>query len=468
MSEEEQKKHLIAPPNIDISLKQALQKDFFLEGSWPETNWWNMFTNEELSFLIEKALKNNFSLQSIDEKINQAKQEAIKVRSTLFPLIFFDAEANWQYLSKNGLYKTLNPHIPSTGDLVDLSLSFEYEFDFWGKNRNMYKAALGKEKIQKAENAQAELIISTALAQVYFSLKTNFLRKKLYRNLYTHYCDILEIQKKLQTSALVSRLPILLSEEKVEEIQKLLFSIEEEIHLNTHMINVLCGENPDTSLDLSSNLYPFTEAISLPNDLSLNLLSRRPDLMAAIWRVESLAYEVGAAKADFFPNINLKGLAGLESFHFSNLFKWSSKALQLLPAIHLPIFTAGKIRANVREKKALFDEAVYTYNQLLLDSAKEVVDALILIQTVSNQKISQKKILQFAKERLHLTQMRFASGLENSIEIYWKKIEWLDKKLEDIQLTYTQYASIVKLIKSLGGGYKTKLDLPLKKEVEEK
>ena len=135
------------------------------------------------------------------------------------------------------------------------------------------------------------------------------------------------------------------------EAQQQLLSIEKEIETDKHLINILVGVGPDEPLEVDIILPPLPKSLSLPSNLSIDLLSRRPDLMTQIWRVESLGHEVGAAKADFFPDINLRGFAGLESVLYSTLFQGNSKTQGLQPAIHLPIFTAGAIRANIRAKK---------------------------------------------------------------------------------------------------------------------
>ena len=232
-----------------------------------------------------------------------------------------------------------------------------------------------------------ELITTTSVAQAYFALKTNLLRKRLYEELFDVRMASFQLQNLLLDKALLSKLSPLLSEEDVLEAEKLLLSVEEEVETDRHLINILLGRGPDAPLEIEEDwLPPFTYALALPENLSVDLLARRPDLMAQIWRVEALAHEVGAAKADFYPDINLKGFIGLESVLYRLLFKSRSKTAGLQPAIHLPIFTAGEIRANIRAKKAQFDEAVFDYNNLLLRSAQEVADLLILAQTVFEQK----------------------------------------------------------------------------------
>ena len=147
---------------------------------------------------MPKALAQNPSIQGIKKRIELAKQTAKVTRSTLFPLVFFDADETWQYLSKTGLYKQFNPSLPLNVNLVDLTLSFTYEFDFWGKNRNLFHAALGKQKAEEAEAAEVQLITTTSVAQAYFALKTNTLKQSFYMKLVDVRKGIFDLQTLLR------------------------------------------------------------------------------------------------------------------------------------------------------------------------------------------------------------------------------------------------------------------------------
>lgn len=451
---------LQAPP-LTASEQLAEHSRTFTKGNWPDKEWWEMFDNEELSHCIQVALNENPTIKSARARVETARQVARKVRSKLFPLVFFDADANWQYLSKNGLYKTLNPNISRNGDLVDLSLSFDYEFDFWGKNRNLFRAALGEEKAEEAESEQVKLITTAAVAQAYFALKTNLVRKRLYERLYSTYASVYHLQEILERNALLSKLPVYVSGEGLEEVRKLLDSIRQETKANQHVLNVLMGYGPDEPTMMGVTILAPPKQLLVPENISMDLVARRPDLMASIWRAKAITFEVGAAAADFYPNINLKGLAGLESFHFSDLFQWASATTGLIPAIHLPIFTAGEIRANLESKRSEFDQAIYEYNGLLLQSLKEVANALVFADTMYKKRTSQEKILRLAHARNELTDMRVQSGLDSFMEAYMVKIKLIEKELDDALLLYNQYLAIIQLVKSLGGGYLSEYAVPI-------
>lgn len=453
LSKEERTQNVLPAPSLADSEKEVLEGPFFAKGNWPEKTWWEQYHLRELNALIEKALVQNPSIQAVQERIQFAKSQAVIARSELLPLIYFDASDQWQYLSKNGLYRALNPKIPLNNTQIDFSLSFFYEFDFWGKYRNLYKAALSQQRAAVAETAQAELIVSTALAQAYFALRTNTLRKKLYLQLYEVRKNFFELQTKMLQNSLYSKLTPLLSEEAVFQAEQWVYNIEQEISVNKHIVNILAGQGPDEPLLLNEPLIDLAQKLALPTNISMELLSRRPDLMAQICRLDALAFEVGAAKADYWPNINISALLGFQSGSWSKLFEWVSKTVGVLPGLSLPVYTGGSIGANVDAKKALFDEAVYQYNNLILQSFNQVADLLAIGRSVYADKEKQCQIVENALERYNLTTLRQQSGIDNALTSYQFQEELLQKKLDDVQLLFQQYVVNISLIKALGGGY---------------
>lgn len=464
LSPQAQLKHLQATPNMDPAINKILtETKLFSQGNWPDKRWWRIFHSPELNQLIEEALANNPSLQEIRSRITAAKEEAIVTRSLLFPLVFFDASLTRQYLSKNGLYRAFNHKLARNATLIDLTLSFTYEFDFWGKNRNLFHAAIGEALATEAEAAQVALITTTAITQIYVAYKTNLLRKQLYEQLVNVRYHLAQLQNFVSVKGLASSLPTFSANESLFEAKQLLSSINNELMTNKHLINILAGRNPNTPLPTSSPLPKLPHALILPKTLSIDLIARRPDLMAQIWRAKALAYRTSAAMAEFYPDFNIAGFIGLESTKWRKFLDISSGKAGIIPAVHLPIFTAGAIAANVRATKAEFDAAIYAYNNLLLRSTQEVLDVLAFAQDVYEQKKEQVKIVNYAEQRYNLTYLRQQKGLDSDFELYSIKEEVIERKLVNITLLYNQYLAAVKLIKALGGGY-CQTEVPLAKK----
>lgn len=453
MSKEDKIRNVLSTPDLSKSTETALESSVFSSGTWPEETWWQQYGLQELNELVEQGLLANPTIQSVEQKLSYAKSEAVIKRAALLPLVYFDTSDQWQYLSKNGIYRALNPKIPLSSSEIDFSLSFFYEFDFWSKYRNLYRASLAKVEAAKAETAQAKLITSTAIAQSYFALRTNLIRKNLYLQLYKVRKAYFDLQNQMRDKALYSALEPLLSQEDLFQAEQFIENIDQEIAVNIHTVNILAGRGPDTIIYCTEDLLPLSSSLIIPNEVSSELLSRRPDLMAQKWLTEALAYEVGAAKAEFFPDINISSILGFQSGSWSNLWDWASKTLGLSPGLSLPVYTAGAIGSNVDAKHALFSEAVFQYNNLILLSFSQVADLLSIGKSVFVEKQKQEQIVNNAKARYGLTKLRRNSGIDNSLTAYQYLEQLISQQLQDAELLYQQYLVSISLVKSLGGGY---------------
>jgi len=371
----------------------------------------------------------------------------------LYPLVTFDPNARWKFVSKQGIERAYNPNFPRHARIIDLTLAFTYEFDFWDKHRNIFRAALSAEEAERAELSQIELITAASLARTYFALKANLAKEEIYQSLYEVRRKLALLRQLLLNEAIDDLQVVLLANERAEEAKKWLFDIEEEVAVNRHLVNILRGKGPDEPIAADATLPNLPPKLVIPETLSMDLLARRPDLMAQIWRVEALAHEVGAARANFFPAIDLASIAGLSSTVYNLLFNQSSFEGSILPSIHLPVYTAGDIQAVLDAKRAEYQAAVFLYNDMILKSAEEVVDTLAYARAVYGKKAEQEAIVSQGSKRLDLASDRLRNGLDNALQTLERKEELLQKELEDLDLAYGRFEAAIALIKAVGGGY---------------
>lgn len=471
MSDLEQK--ISGPSSIDPSLEEALSSATFEAGEWPSENWWEMFQDPQLNALILQAVEDSPTIKKAEAQVDYAKQVAKRERAALFPELDFNATENWQHLSKNGLYRSYFPlpagsqPPPPTLDLIDVQLNFSYEFDFWGKYRKTFNAALGVAKSQEAEAAQATLVLATSVALAYFDLQSNQATLTILRQMLDERKQALDLANARQEYGLTNQIPTLGSEQNIFTLEQLILATEQEIIIDKHMLMVLLGQGPDSPQIIEDPRSSFVSPFPLPMDISSDLLARRPDLMAQIWTVESAAYQIGAAKTDFYPSFSLGAMAGLESITFNKLFKISSRQGSLNPAIHLPIFTAGRIKANVLTKVAEFETAVYQYNDLLLQAAKQVADEITTLRTVNDQLLVQGRNLESYQATYALNLSRFEQGVSNYLDVLSAEDAFLNQQLTEVDLLHNRLNSAVRLIKALGGGYETYHEIPKRFEAKE-
>lgn len=454
--------HDLAQVSNSISLtsiaESALAGQEFEMGQWSSDKWWESFNDHQLNELIEIALKDSPTLKEAEAKVQFAEQMAKKQKSSLFPKLDMNYEEQWQYFSKNGFVRSFYPavpgvDVPATVNQIDLTLNFSYEFDFWGKNRKRFQAALGEMRTSAAEKAQAELILTTMIAQTYFQLQANLAAHAILKDRLAQRSNLYELTLSRLVWGVDPDFPVLDSEKNVYLVEQMLIAMEREIAFNQNQIKMLIGQGPDSPdlrLPLSAS---FDKPFALPVDLSIDLLARRPDLQAQIWRVESAAKEIGVAKAEFYPNVNLSAFAGLESLAFNDFFNWSSHMGGLEPALHLPIFTGGRLRANLRSKVACYNEAVFAYNDLLLQAAKDVADQLVLLRTKYLELDIQISTLDVAIDQYRLKQLRFEKGISNYLTVLDTEEEVLNQRLSTVNLRRDYLLAVLKVIKAFGGGY---------------
>ena len=450
---------IIDAPTLNLSTEQALHHSGFKQGQWPDEKWWEMFEDPQLSRLITTALESNFTLKIAHERVESAYQLAKISRSKLFPHLNGNYTEQWQYLSKYGFDRDFFPvpseskmQIPHTLNLIDLTLNFNYELDFWGKNRNLFYAALGSARAEAAEERQAQLIITIAIAQSYFALQAKQTQKEILIEQLQDKKQLFALSHTRYSNGLIDALDVFSTDKQVHDIQQKILFLDEAIELDKHQLKYLAGLGPDAILLQEMPTARLNSYFPLPENLSSDLLARRADLMAQIWRVEAAAKEIGAAQATFYPNVNLMAFAGLEALSFSHLFA-DSKTAGLTPAIHLPIFTAGKLRANLRSKLAAFNQAVYLYNDLVLHAAKEVADQVVKVQIAIDALSEQMAAFQDRTAQYNLQFSRYVKGLDNFLGVLNCQTELLEQRFLLTSLQLDHLICVLQLIKSLGGGY---------------
>jgi len=243
---------------------------------------------------------------------------------------------------------------------------------------------------------------------------------------------------------------------------------QEAIALTRNQLAALLGQGPDRGAGIARPALPADELANLPDNLPLDLLGRRPDIVAARWRVEAAQGEIDNAKAQFYPNVNLSAFVGASSLgaglSLDQLFKSGSRVAGVGPAISMPIFEGGRLRAQLKGRVASYDGAIAGYNQTLTDALHDVADQVQSMRYATIQADNQRVATQAALANYKLAQQREQVGTVNMLAVLASESAMLaQRKLElDIQ---TRRADLrVSLIKAMGGGFDAKaqgLALPL-------
>ena len=183
------------------------------------------------------------------------------------------------------------------------------------------------------------------------------------------------------------------------------------------------------------------------------LLERRPDVAEAERRLAARNAEIGVAKAAFFPSIRLTSNAGFQSGELSDLFSWNSRVWAVNPAIQVPLFEGGRLRADLKRARAAYDEALAVYRGRILTAFREVDDSLVAIRFLSEQMTARRQAVAAAQASARISRDRFNAGTVSFLEVIDSESARLDNELARIQVATEQLTATVRLVKALGGGW---------------
>jgi NodT family efflux transporter outer membrane factor (OMF) lipoprotein len=228
---------------------------------------------------------------------------------------------------------------------------------------------------------------------------------------------------------------------------------EAERDMAVHAIAALAGEGAEHYADITRPTLAVDAALPLPGRLPADLLSRRPDILAAQARIVAAMRGRDAAHADFYPNINLVAAIGFQSLALGNLFSADALVAGAGPAIHLPIFDAGRLRAQYARATADLDGAVADYNGAVTGAVRQTADALTQVSSLSDQRLDQQKALEAADRALKLAEERYRLGLSGQIPMLTAESTLLTARRQMAALVAESAGQRVTLLLAVGGGF---------------
>jgi NodT family efflux transporter outer membrane factor (OMF) lipoprotein len=421
------------------------------QGKWPADNWWSAFGDPALDALIAEAVKGSPNVVAGFARIRAAEALAQQAGAALRPTISAGGSAGGIKQSENtGIPPEFVPDgIESTGDV---SASFSFNLDLWGKNRAALAAATSEAEAARVDVAQARLLLTTGIAEAYADLA------QLYRTRDVAL-DALEVR---ETTAVLTaqrvaagvdtRGSLRQAEARVPTARADILALDEAIALTRNRLAALLGAGPDRGLTIARpSLKEAT--IALPADAGIALVGRRPDIVAARLRVEATARRIKVARADFYPNINLTALVGLQSLGLGNLISSGSTIANGGAALTLPIFDGGRLAGRYRGARADYDVAVARYDSTLITALREVADALASRRATEARLAQSRLALIAADEASDIAILRYKGGLSNQLQVLLTADALLANRRTVADLEARRLALDVALIKALGGGY---------------
>lgn len=420
--------------------------------AWPGDQWWRAYGDPQLDALIEEALHNAPDLDLAQARLKAAAAQVQGAGATRLPEVTASAEiaeAKQSYdflVPRQALPKGWNGYGAAT-------LNMSYELDFWGKNRAALAAAVSEQRAAGVEIAQTRLVLSTSVASAYAGLV----------HLYTLRDNAVDtFALRTQTVALFRQrhqfgLETLSSVRQVEARQAGakgdLLAIDERIGLQRNAIAALLGAGPDRSLEITRPKVAWAGTQGLPSNLSLELLGRRPDIVAARLRTEAAAHRIDQRKAGFYPSVNLLAFAGFQSVGIDNLFKSASQSGAAGPAISLPIFNTDRLQGEFKGARAEYDAAVATYNGTLSMALREVADAATSRKSLDEELAAARTAVAAAAEAHQIVSSRYEGALATYLDVLSAEDSLISARRSEAELETRALILDVSLVRALGGGF---------------
>jgi len=417
---------------------------------WPQARWWTRYHDAQLDGLIDAALRDAPSLATAATRVRSAETTVMAQHAAEGVNVTADAAVNRQHYSANGLFPPPIGGAWYTDYTANLRAS--YDFDFWGKQRSAIAAAVGEVNAAKADQAQAEQVLAASVAQTYFQLQSDWARLALLRQQRDAQLALNALRKHRVDAGLdpiTSRQAVQVD---LASTDRQIAALDSRAQQTREALRALLGADAQALKDLHAQALPKVES-SAPSALGFELLAHRPDLQAARWRVEANLSKIDAAKAAFYPNIEITGSAGLDSISAGDLLNWESRAISLIPSISLPIFDSGRLSAQLGAKRAKRDEAIADYNQAIVNAVRDVAQQIIALQGVSAQQRAQAEGQRAADAQLAAAEARLKRGLVDRSATLQAQMAVLAQRDMALQLQQARLDGDVALIKSLGGGY---------------
>jgi multidrug efflux system outer membrane protein len=327
-----------------------------------------------------------------------------------------------------------------------------FEVDLWGRLRRSTEAA--RANLLNAEwNRQA--VVSTLVSDVatdYFQLLELDYQLAISRQTLDTRVSTLRLTQDRQRGGVATLLDLRQAEQLVDSAAQSIPPLQQQIEQTENQISLLLGRNPEKIVH-ETNFLEQEVPPEVPAGLPSALLERRPDVRAAEQALIAANANIGIAKAAYFPQISLSGSLGGQSATLTRLFSGPNGTWSFVPQVTQPIFSAGRLKSNLRLAEAERDQAQVAYERSIQTAFKDVSDALIAHQRTHESRLEQEKLVSALQDRKRLAYIRYDGGVDTQLNALDADRDLFSAELTLAQIRYNELVSVIQLYKALGGGW---------------
>jgi NodT family efflux transporter outer membrane factor (OMF) lipoprotein len=452
----------LAPAYTPPSL--ALPTAYKETGPWTEAQpgdalprgaWWSGFDDAVLNDLESRVDAANPTLAAAVAAYDRSRAFAAEARSYLVPTVATQDSSTYNRQSDERPLRSASQ--PSEYAVNQIGGAVSYEFDFWGRVRNLTASSAAQAQASAADLATARLSLQVELADDYLALRGLDAQAKLLQDTVAAYTRALDLTQTRHSGGVASGLDVDRAATQLSSAKAQVSDVAAQRALFEHAIASLVGQ-PASSFSVPASVMKLPIPVE-PAGVPSVLLQRRPDIAAAERRAYSANRLIGVSRAAYYPTISLDAVGGWQNTGGNNLLTTPDTFWTLGPQLALTLFDGGRRKAEVAQAKATFREASADYRATVLTAFQQVEDQLALANHLSSEAQDQASAVKSAQATTDLSLIRYREGATNYLDVVIAQTAELQAEQTALTLETRRQQASVNLVRALGGGWRD-VDLP--------
>jgi multidrug efflux system outer membrane protein len=421
--------------------------------------WWTVFGDQTLNTLEQRALHDNPNVRAAAQRLVQAQAQLGVVRAGQLPTVTAQAGISNARTSAESSQGLAFGHRSIEGNNYQAGLGFSWELDLWGRVRRIVEASDAQALAAQDDRDAVLVMLSSQVATTYWQLRGLDAELAILRNALATRRESQELIEARFNAGLSNELDVSRARIERANAEADLHEVQRQRNTLEHALAVLVGASPSVALvaasaDAANADVALPQPPGIPVGLPASLLGQRPDLAASVETLRSFNAQIGVAQGAFYPAVSLTGNYGYASENLRNLAQGSARQFSIGPlALSLPVFDAGRNRANLKLAQARYDEAVANHEARLLTALREVEDALSDVQQRQQQGEVQVQAQQAASRALQVAQARYDRGVSTYLDVTDAQRSSLVADRAAAQIRTQRLLAAVSVARALGGGW---------------
>ena len=420
----------------------------------PSDNWWKSFGDPVTTGLVQEALKDNYDLKAAAARVLQAQAALSQTRGLQWPDVSYSLSGNKSKQSFNLGNFAGGGRFSVMSTTWSQGVTANYILDFFGKLKSMEKASWA-DMLAVKTNQQAltnSIIASVIVARINIAIDQK--RLALANANIESQQKTLDIVERRYEAGLVGPVDLRLARENLASLKAIKPAIELQLTTARNALDVMLARTPGTSENLPETLGELPEMGNIPVGLPASLLDRRPDLRAAEFTLIAANERIGVSIAQLFPDLGLTGTFGYSGDTIQEIFKYDyTEMYSEIIRLAQPIFQGGQLKAQIKAAKARYEELAANYAGVVLNALREVEDAMVTEQKLSEQLEQAQVQFTEAKAAEDLSRQRYENGVEGILTVLESERRSRISEEQLIILKGQIWASRVNLHLALGGDW---------------